>query len=134
MVRVLLIEDDMDDVELLEDTFKSNGFNHQLEVINDGNEAIKYLHNCKVCPDLIILDFNLPKVHGRDILKEIKSLNGFKNTPVLILTTSSAKEDMDYAYKNGASKFLIKPANVSQIKNMFNVVVELTAGVTKHEH
>lgn len=127
MIKILLIEDDMDDVELLEDTFKTNSLNHQLQVINDGNEAVKHLHNCTVFPDLIILDFNLPKVHGRDILMEIKSLNDFRNIPVLILTTSSAKEDMEYAYKNGASKFMIKPANVSQIKEMYNAVLELIA-------
>jgi CheY-like chemotaxis protein len=131
MVKVLLIEDDLDDVELLEDTFKDNGLAYQLDVINDGSDAIQHLNNCTIYPDIIILDFNLPKVHGRDILMEIKSLNAFKNIPVLILTTSSAKEDMDYAYKNGANRFLIKPTNVSQIKEMYAVIVELIDGTGK---
>ena len=125
MVKILLIEDDLDDVELLEDTLNGNGLLHSLDVINDGHDAIQYIHNCKNYPDLIILDFNLPKVHGRDILMVIKSLNQFKNVPILILTTSSAKEDMDYAYKNGASRFLIKPTNTSEIKNIYTVITDL---------
>lgn len=127
MVKILLIEDDLDDVELLSEALKDSGIACQLDVINDGDEAIQHIRNCSNYPDLVILDFNLPKVHGRDILLEIKSLNYFKNIPLLILTTSSAQEDIDYAHKNGANKYLIKPTNTEQIQNICQAILELTA-------
>lgn len=125
MIKILLIEDDLDDVELLEDTLNTNGVAYSINVVNDGNAAIEYINACSDCPDIIILDFNLPKVHGREVIKEIKLLPAFKDIPLLILTTSSAKEDMEYAYKNGANKYLIKPVSLQQIKEMSEVIVGL---------
>ncbi|PQJ10080.1 response regulator [Flavipsychrobacter stenotrophus] len=125
MIKILLIEDDLDDVELLEDTLQSNNVAYIVNVKNDGNAAIEYIKTCVDCPDIIILDFNLPKVHGREVIKEIKSLPSFRDIPLLILTTSSAKEDMDYAYKHGADKYLIKPTSLQQIKEMCGVIVDL---------
>jgi len=125
MIKILLIEDDLDDVELLEDALQDNGISFEAEKINDGAAAIDYIRTCNNCPDLIILDFNLPKVHGRQIILEIKSISSFKDIPLLILTTSSAKEDVEYAYKNGADKYIIKPSTLDQIKEMVGEIVRL---------
>lgn len=126
MIKILLIEDDLDDVELLEEALQDNKVDYEAKIINDGSTAIDYIRNCTDCPDLIILDFNLPKVHGKQIILEIKSLASFKEIPLLILTTSSAKEDMDYAYQNGADKYIIKPTNLAQIKDMVAEIVRLS--------
>src|SRR5215203_978778 len=108
-MKILLIEDDLDDIELLHEALSSRNIPYTMETINDGGKAILYIRNCQECPDIIILDFNLPKVHGRQIILEIKSVDSFKDIPLLVLTTSSAKEDIDYAYENGADKYLVKP-------------------------
>lgn len=128
MINILLIEDDLDDVELLQDTLTANNVAYTMHVVNDGNTAIEYISTCTTCPDIIVLDFNLPKVHGREVILQIKSLSLFRNVPLLILTTSSAKEDIEYAYKHGADKYLIKPSNLVQIKEMSDTIVALANG------
>ena len=127
MIRILLVEDDLDDVELLQDALTDNGVDYKMDVVYDGSEAIDYISDNAYCPDIIVLDFNLPKVHGRDVILAIKNSTSYKNVPLLILTTSSAKEDMDYAYKNGADKYLIKPNTVKAIKDVCDTILKLAA-------
>ena len=71
------------------------------------------------------MDFNLPKVHGRDILKQIKQTDDFKNIPLVILTTSSSQDDITYSYKEGANRYLIKPTTIVGIKAVVDVIKEL---------
>lgn len=125
MMRILLIEDDQDDVELLEDALQDNDVAYAIDVLKDGDAAVEYIRKCINCPDIIILDFNLPKVHGRQIILELKANASYKGIPLLILTTSSAKDDIEYAYQNGADKYLIKPRNIEQIKEMVAEIVRL---------
>ncbi|HMJ47251.1 MAG TPA: response regulator [Ferruginibacter sp.] len=124
-MRILLIEDDLDDIELLQEALKSGGVSYEMEIIHDGSDALNYLRDNGEGPDIIILDLNLPKVHGREVILEIKSIPAFKHIPLLILSTSSSKEDMDYAYKNGATKYLVKPSNVQQINETVNAIVSM---------
>ena len=124
-MKILLIEDDPDDVELLQDALARHGVLYQMEVIKDGNAAIKYFKTSEVYPEIIILDINLPKVHGRDVIVEIKSGSLFQNIPLLILTTSSSKHDMEHSYKYGADKYLLKPVTLEQIKETVEAIVAL---------
>lgn len=124
-MNILLIEDDLDDIELLQEALHACNVSFMMTTIHDGEEAIDYLHNSKEYPDLIILDFNLPKVHGRKIILKIKSTAGFQNVPLLILTTSSAKEDIDYAYANGADSYLVKPSDIEKMNQMVETIVTL---------
>lgn len=124
-IGILYIEDDPDDIELLQDALSTNKVNFEMKVIMDGKEAIDYLRKCTEYPNIIILDYNLPKVHGREILKEIKSLASLKHLPVLILTTSSNQRDMNTAIENGASRYMIKPTTMAGIKNTVHSIVEL---------
>src|ERR1700744_4649455 len=107
-ICILLIEDDVDDVELLEDALKGNNIDYRLHLVNDGAKALNYFQNDNEHPDIIILDFNLPKIHGREVLKEIKS-SKYSQIPLMVLTTSSSKEDKEYALQNHANLFLVKP-------------------------
>ncbi len=125
-MKIFLIEDDLDDVELLEDALQTHNVDYELDIAKDGSAAITYIRNCEKVPDIIVLDFNLPKIHGKEVLIEIKSAASFKNIPLLILTTSSAKEDIEYSYKHGANKYLIKPTSIQQIRETIDVIVELT--------
>jgi DNA-binding response OmpR family regulator len=124
-IVILYIEDDPDDIELLQDALSSNNVNFEMKVIMDGKVAIDYLRQCNQCPNIIVLDYNLPKVHGREILKEIRSLSALKHLPVLVLTTSSNQMDMNTAIENGASGYMIKPTTMAGINHTVQSIVEL---------
>lgn len=115
-IQLLLIEDDAEDVELFEDALKTYSPAYCLNVIRDGGEFSDYIKNNEIMPDLIVMDFNLPKMHGRDILKHIKTNELYKNVPVIILTTSSAPEDKNYAMALGAEEFFVKPNTMHELK------------------
>jgi DNA-binding response OmpR family regulator len=123
-MKILLIEDDEDDVELLQEALNTNSVPFEMQVIRDGSEAIEFVRTCDVYPDVIVMDFNLPKVHGKVILKEIKAAEILKDMPLIVLTTSSSKEDENYAYEMGAHKFLIKPVTLEQMKHTATVIVD----------
>ena len=126
-MRILLIEDDSDDIELLQEALKNHAIAFEMEVIKDGKTALDHFRSSLFAPEIIILDLNLPKVHGRELIVEIKAVETFKSIPLLILTTSSAKEDMDYAYKHGADKYLIKPSTIEKIRETVRTIVLLSS-------
>ena len=121
-LRILLIEDDSDDVELLQDTLQSNNVAYQMDVINDGGAVSGYLRTMTEFPDIIVMDLNLPKVHGKDILKEIKSSEAFNQIPVIVLTTSSSPEDKNQVLQLGATNCLIKPTTTKGLSEIMNMV------------
>ena len=129
-MKIFLVEDDLDDIELLQDVLSAEGFSYEMDVANDGSAAVEYIKNCLIFPDIIVLDFNLPKIHGRDVMLEFKSDSRFRDIPLVILTTSSAKEDIDYSYKNGANQYFIKP---NTLEGLYGIVREIKKVVENHE-
>ena len=123
--RILLVEDDADDVELLQDALSTNGIEYFMHVINDGAEVANYLKRMTEAPDIIIMDLNLPKVHGKDILKEIKSSPAHCDIPIVVLTTSSSVQDKNYTLALGADDFLIKPTSTSGLQHVVSVIVNI---------
>jgi CheY-like chemotaxis protein len=124
-MKILLIEDDLDDIELLQDGLKSHGSPYEMDIANDGGLAVEYVKTCSDYPDVIVLDLNLPKIHGREVILEIKSSPSYKDIPLIILTTSSAKEDMEYAYKHGADKYLLKPTSSEELNEIVAGILDL---------
>lgn len=124
-LRIFLIEDDMDDIELLQESLKDNSVDFTMNIVREGDKVSSFLRECTVLPHVIVMDFNLPKVHGKDILRTIKSFDGFKNIPLLVLTTSTAKDDIDYSYKMGADKYLTKPSSIKGFNDTVKAIVEL---------
>jgi len=115
-VNILLIEDNPGDVRLTQEAFKEGRIAIQLEVVMDGVEAIKFLkkeapYTEKITPDLILLDLNLPKRDGREVLKEIKSDDFLKRIPVVILTTSNAEQDILKSYNLHVNCYINKPVD-----------------------
>ena len=127
VLKILLIEDDNDDIELLQNALQDNGVTNQMHVIKDGGLVAGYLETAQEIPDIIVMDFNLPKVHGRDILKHIKQIDNFQNIPLIILTTSSSQDDITYSYKEGANKYLIKPTTIQGINHVIESIIELAS-------
>jgi len=122
--EILLIEDNPGDVRLTREAFKEGKINVNLEVVMDGVEAIKYLrheekYEDKGYPDLILLDLNLPKCDGREVLREIKSDPELKRIPVVVLTTSNAERDILQCYELHANCFINKPVDFD---NFFEIV------------
>ncbi|HHM21897.1 MAG TPA: response regulator, partial [Bacteroidetes bacterium] len=103
IVNILLIEDNPGDVRLAQEAFKEGNINVQLDVVMDGLEAIKFLrkmdkYESATTPDLVLLDLNLPKKDGREVLSDIKADPQLRSIPVVILTTSNAEQDILNSY------------------------------------
>jgi len=115
-VNVLLIEDNPGDVRLTQEALKEGHIDIHLEVVMDGMEAIKYLkkwspYEAAISPDLIMLDLNLPKRDGREVLQEIKTDPQLKRIPVVILTTSNAEQDILKSYNLHVNCYINKPVD-----------------------
>ena len=116
MIEILLVEDNPGDVRLTVEAFREGKIDNKLNVVGDGEEAMAFLrHEGKYVqssrPDLILLDLNLPRKDGREMLAEIKADKDLKRIPVVVLTTSKAEEDIFRTYDLGANSFIVKPVS-----------------------
>ena len=112
--NILLVEDNHADILLTREAFKEGTIPHEMNAVNDGVEAISYLKRAgkyadAARPDIILLDINLPKKNGFEVLAEIKQDPDLKHIPAIILSTSSSKHDIRKAYEMHANCYLIKP-------------------------
>jgi two-component system response regulator len=118
-VEVLLVEDDPGDELMTREAFEDNKIGNTLHVAHDGEEALDFLyhrgaHADAPSVDLILLDLNLPKYDGRQVLEKIKSDPELTHVPVVILTTSASEEDILRSYKLHANAYVTKPVDVNQ--------------------
>jgi CheY-like chemotaxis protein len=137
VIEVLLVEDDPGDVLMTREAFEDYKVGNQLHVVNDGTEAMAFLrregdHSQAPRPDLVLLDLNLPRMDGREVLQAIKSDPDLASIPVVILTTSEAEEDVLRSYSLHANAYVTKPVDferfiqvVRQIDDFFVTVVRL---------
>ena len=128
------MEDNEGDVGLIEEVFEEAKIRNSLHVAKDGEEAMLFLHGEEKFsgsprPDLILLDLNLPKKDGREVLKEIKEDNDLKNIPVVVLTTSGAEKDILRSYDLHANAYVTKPLDFDQfikvVKSIGNFWLEI---------
>jgi CheY-like chemotaxis protein len=136
-IEVLLVEDDAGDELITREAFEHNKFNNRLHVARDGQEGLDFLYRRgayqdAVRPDLILLDLNLPKYDGRQLLEKVKSDPDLRRIPIVVLTTSSAEEDILRSYRLHANAYVTKPVDldafigaVRQIDEFFVQVVRL---------
>jgi len=118
-IEILLVEDNPADVRLTVEALKEEKIYNNLHVVIDGEEALAFLRRKgkfekAVRPDLILLDLNLPKIDGRDVLKEIKSDDSLKAIPVVVLTVSKSDEDILKSYNLHANCYISKPVDLKQ--------------------
>lgn len=122
--EILLVEDNPGDVRLTQEAFKEGAINSTLHTVPDGVQAIAFLyqqepyHNAPR-PDIILLDLNLPRKNGLEVLQEIKQDSNLRQIPVVILTTSRAEEDIKNSYDRHANCYISKPVDLDQF---FDVV------------
>lgn len=124
-LNILLVEDDQDDVELMQDALRDKGIQFDMDVIKQGDKVIPFLKSSKDFPNIILLDLNLPKMHGREVLSRIKLSDDFRHIPVAILTTSSSQAEKEFCLSAGASYFLTKPSTVEGFNNTIDLILKI---------
>jgi CheY-like chemotaxis protein len=137
VISVLLVEDDPGDVVLIREAFEHNKVYNTLHVVSDGVQALEFLrgegeHADAPRPDLVLLDLNLPRKDGREVLAEVKADPDLRTIPIVVLTTSEAEEDIVRSYDLHANAYVTKPVDferfievVRQIDDFFVSVVKL---------
>ena len=129
---ILLVEDDPGDQELTRRALEDGGVAHELHVVEDGEAALDYLFRRGryavsgdfPMPDLIMLDLNLPKVNGKQVLEQIQGDIGLRRIPVVILTTSQQEKDIQQCYDSGASSYIVKPVGIDDFIRMVHCIDE----------
>ncbi len=133
-IDILLVEDNPADVRLTREALQDAKVLNALHVVEDGVEALEFLHKEgryveSPSPDLILLDLNLPKKDGREVLAEIKQNEKWKDIPVVVLTTSRAEEDIVRSYNLHANAYVTKPVDLRQFLEAIRVIEEFWLAV-----
>ena len=135
-VEILLVEDNLGDIRLTKEAMKEAKIINNLNVVEDGVEALAYLRKKEKFkgvnrPDLILLDINLPKKNGREVLAEIKQDKNLKQIPVIILTVSKAEEDIIKTYELHANCFITKPVHIDQFVRVVKSIEHFWFSIVK---
>jgi len=130
---ILLVEDNLADIRLIQEALKSTATRSELVVVRDGIAAMSYLRQAGVdldalLPDLVLLDLNLPKQDGREVLAQIKADPQLKRLPVVILTTSQSEEDILHSYNLHVNCYIVKSRNLTQLFETVRGIEEFWLG------
>ena len=135
-IHILLVEDNEGDIVLTKETFLDARIKNKVSIVRDGEEAINFLNNkvaneIELLPDLILLDINLPKIDGKEVLHYIKNNDLLKKIPVVILTTSSSETDMKAAYEYDANCFISKPVDFEKLFSVLRLIDDFWITIVK---
>jgi len=135
-IQILLVEDNPGDIRLTREALKEAKVRNVLHVAMDGEEAMKFLRNAGNTgatgrPDVILLDLNLPKKSGLEVLKEIKGDADLKRIPVVVVTTSSAEQDIVKSYNLHANCFVTKPVDLNQFLEVVKSIEDFWLTIVK---
>ena len=136
-LKILLVEDNEGDIMLTTETLNEASFDKELSVIKDGWEAVEYLekkgkYNSICLPDLVLLDVNLPRLNGYEVLKKIRSNHNTCHIPVIMLTTSSSQKDIHLSIEHKANFYMIKPVNSDQLVQMGESINNFCQNIIRH--
>jgi len=135
-IEILLVEDNPGDVRLTKEALRDAKVRNNLNVAMDGVEALAFLRKqgkfaAAARPDLILLDLNLPRKNGREVLEEIKTDPAFQHIPVVILTTSRAEQDVLESYRLRANAFVTKPVDLDQFLKVVSSIEQFWLEIVK---
>jgi CheY-like chemotaxis protein len=135
-IHILLVEDNEGDILLTKEAFEEARIHITLSVVKDGMDALEFLnkqgrHQLADRPDLILLDINLPKKNGHEVLKYIKEKDGIKSIPVIMLTTSSAEKDINLSYSNYVNCYITKPVEVDDFMEVVGTIEDFWISIVK---
>jgi CheY-like chemotaxis protein len=136
VVDVLLVEDDPGDVVLIKEAFEFNKVHNALHVVSDGVQALDFLyrrngHEGAPRPDLVLLDLNLPRKDGREVLEEVKADSDLRTIPIVVLTTSEAEEDILRSYDLHANAYVTKPVDFERFIEVVRLIDDFFVTVVK---
>lgn len=122
-IEILLVEDNLADIRLIEEAFKEASINYNITAMQDGEKALNYLKKIDefenvTTPDIIILDLNLPKINGLEVLQIVKNDPALLSIPIIILTSSQNYQDVQNSYKGHANCYIQKPENLEGFINL----------------
>lgn len=138
-VEILMVEDNAADARLTQEALKEGQLCNRLNVVRDGVEAMQYLradppfHDAS-CPDVILLDLNLPRKDGREVLAEIKADDELKHIPVVVLTTSEAEQDILKSYELHANCYVTKPVDLQRFMEIVRQIEMFWLSIVKLPH
>lgn len=135
-IHILLVEDNEGDIVLTKEALSDAKIKNKVSVARDGEEALNYLNNAfedaeALIPDLILLDINLPKVDGKEVLHYIKNTAGLKRIPVVMLSTSSNELDVADSYNNYANCFITKPVDFNKFFDVVKMIEDFWLTIVK---
>ncbi len=135
-LEILLVEDNEGDIRLTIEAFKEAKIRNQIKVVRDGEEALDYLRKQgkyadAPSPDIILLDINLPKIDGKEVLSTMKNDPLLKTIPVIMLTTSSAESDVQESYENHANCYVIKPVDLNKFMEVIRSIEDYWISIVK---
>ncbi|TDO29136.1 response regulator [Sediminibacterium goheungense] len=135
-LEILLVEDNEGDIRLTIEAFKEAKIRNQIKVVRDGEEALDYLkkqgrYTGVPSPDIILLDINLPKIDGKEVLGTMKKDPILKTIPVIMLTTSSAESDVQESYENHANCYVIKPVDLNKFMDVIRSIEDYWISIVK---
>lgn len=134
-LRILLVEDNPSDVRLIREALKECTLPVEVTVARDGVEAMDYLHGVegdgRKQPDVILLDLNLPKKNGREVLAEIKSAPRLKRIPVVVMTSSSAEDDISASYQLNAHSYITKPSSLDGYTDIVHAIENFCSSIAQ---
>ena len=136
VVDVLLVEDDPGDVVLIKEAFEYNKVHNALHIVSDGVQALDFLyrrdgHENAPRPDLVLLDLNLPRKDGREVLEEVKADPDLRTIPIVVLTTSEAEEDILRSYDLHANAYVTKPVDFDRFIEVVRLIDDFFVTVVK---
>jgi CheY-like chemotaxis protein len=136
VIDVLLVEDDPGDVLMTQEAFEHYKIHNKLHIVSDGEQAVQFLRKegeyaDAVRPDLILLDLNLPRVDGREVLALVKGDEQLRSIPVVVLTTSEAEEDILRSYHLHANAYVTKPVDFDRFLDVVRKIDEFFVTVVK---
>jgi chemotaxis family two-component system response regulator Rcp1 len=135
-IHILLIEDSSGDARLIMEAFKDSRLKTEISVVTDGVEALAFLkgegkYADALRPDIMLLDLNLPRKDGRELLNEIKNDDNLKMIPVLVLTTSNSRDDIISSYERHANSYITKPADMDEFMDVVRSVENFWFDIAK---
>jgi two-component system, chemotaxis family, response regulator Rcp1 len=135
-VEILLVEDNPGDVRLTKEVLKEAKISNNLSVVGDGVDALAFLRRQgeyanAVRPDIILLDLNLPRMNGREVLAIIKEDSNLKRIPVVVLTTSTAEQDIHKTYELHANCYITKPVDLDQFIKVIRTIEDFWLTIVK---
>lgn len=135
-INVLLVEDNPGDAELTRQSLEASKLSVHLTVVDDGEKALKYLRRAAPYqkadkPDLVLLDLNLPKLPGGEVLKAMKGDKALRGIPVVVLTTSEEESEISRCYAEGANCYVVKPVDFKSFMGIVSAIEEFWFSVVK---